>query len=369
MFTPEQVETIDRNARFIIDEHLATLHGVSNRVLQKLTPGDKHEYGKHFEALISETLAAVSTLGDRAANEVPRTVRALKIDLNEQDRDEVLAIWQRRLDNSLYRKRIDAFKESFGRRMQGYGTAVELSTFRFDIVESRYLVGTANAVRLVVAKLKSALDLRVYADREQPAHELPATFLEKANDVVDLKPNLFGFGLNINKLIEHFLRPARRRHDRSRISIALEKPPGSQPPEFSPGSPSELVPDRMARHPSHSTVYADGKVTTAQSRIDRPIGTPLSQLREPRLNFDDEYELLNPDHRHLLSLSRRPSGITLSEIRRVFAIEQERLETALRYLSDHGLVDQSTDDAAEVRWRLSEAGQAFLKANPWAQWV
>lgn len=33
MLTPEQIKTIDFDARVIIDGHLATLHGVLNRVL------------------------------------------------------------------------------------------------------------------------------------------------------------------------------------------------------------------------------------------------------------------------------------------------------------------------------------------------
>jgi predicted nucleotide-binding protein len=167
MLTPEQVETIDRNARIIIDGHLAAIHAVANEVLQRLMPSNKHEYSKHFEALISGTLTGFSELDGKLANEVPKAILALKPDINEQDRDEVLALWRRRLDTNVYGRRLESFKESFGRRMQGYGIRDELSTFRFDLVESRYLAGTANASRLAMEKLKDALDLRVYADRGQ----------------------------------------------------------------------------------------------------------------------------------------------------------------------------------------------------------
>jgi hypothetical protein len=212
VLTPEQVETIEGRVRFIFEEHVATLHGVTNGVLQKLSPGNKHEYGTYCEALISETLEAISTLGDRASLEIPAAVVVLKADLNEEDRDKVLEIWRKALDTDLYRKRIESFKESLDRKMQGYGMAVDYSTFRFDLIESRYLVGTANASRSVAAKLKSALDLHVYADGEQHHHRPPASILEKANEVVDLRPNFLGFGLNLNKVIEHFLR--RRKPDR-----------------------------------------------------------------------------------------------------------------------------------------------------------
>jgi hypothetical protein len=189
------------------DQHISSLPAITNDVLQQLTPNTKQRFGGAFEELVSSTKRAINELGAQLVEDIPPIAMGLKGKLDEADRDEILRICNRYVRVDVYEKRLTAFKESFERRMRGYGMTVNLSEYRFDLIEARYTAGAANAARGVVGNLRNALDLHVYAD--QPATQSDSSargpsFLEEANEIVDLKPNFFGIGINFNRLIRRF---------------------------------------------------------------------------------------------------------------------------------------------------------------------
>lgn len=165
MLTDQQTATIEHRVGRIHARHIADLHAISNAALAKLRPDNKASYGGIFNGLVEDTMAAIRKLEAELSKDIPALARTLKPNLDESDRDQILRVSQRALSAELYEKRLASFKESYSRRMAGYGVVSSLSDHRFDLIEARYTAGTQNAVRRAVAELKNALDSHVYADR------------------------------------------------------------------------------------------------------------------------------------------------------------------------------------------------------------
>ena len=99
-----------------------------------------------------------------------------------------------------YLKRFDGFVESVERAAARYGLRLDRQGHRTDLAASRFEVGVKNSARRAVASVHAELALHL--------HNKPMTSEEALlgiNDIVDLKPNIAGFGINLNALIKRLM--------------------------------------------------------------------------------------------------------------------------------------------------------------------
>jgi len=96
-----------------------------------------------------------------------------------------------------YLKRFEAFLESVERAAGSYGLKFDRRAYRTDIASSLFEVGVKNSTRRALASVHAELAIHQRDQSLGPDSGLPG-----ANDIVDLKPNFMGFGINFNALIK-----------------------------------------------------------------------------------------------------------------------------------------------------------------------
>lgn len=211
MLTEKQKKLIERRVKKSRDAHISSLHAVSNDVLKELTPANVPRYGGVLEQFVSGTVTAVKEWGDTLIKDVTETAIALKAEVSPEDADAILRICKRYVQADIYEERLASFKASFERHMRGYGMSVSLERYRFDLIEARYRAGVANTSKRILSDLQDAIDLVAYAD--SPTADLPTSKVHKkrsvlntVNELFELKPNIAGFGINLNNLIGWWIR-------------------------------------------------------------------------------------------------------------------------------------------------------------------
>lgn len=96
-----------------------------------------------------------------------------------------------------YLKRFEAFLESVERAAASYGIKFDRRAYRTDIASSLFEVGVKNSTRRALASVHAELAIHQRSESLRPSSDLPGP-----NDIVDLKPNFMGFGINFNALIK-----------------------------------------------------------------------------------------------------------------------------------------------------------------------
>jgi hypothetical protein len=134
---------------------------------------------KRFNSEISRVLSASG--GFRHPDEV-------------QHAKELVAVY---FQAERYLKRFEGFVESVEQAASRYGLKFDRQAYRIDLASSLFEVGVKNSTRRALASVQAELALHL--------HDIPLTSegtVPGVNDIVDLKPNVMGFGINVNALIK-----------------------------------------------------------------------------------------------------------------------------------------------------------------------
>lgn len=216
MLDERQIDLIDRKLNHLHDEHVDDLLSIANRVVNKIEPSRKEKIESSTNATISnslraipqETLAALSRYGDNIIREVTSTISGLNIDLDENDKRVITTVVKKYLEESLYEKRFQSSLNSIHRHLGRYGTSADLQRYGLDIQKSSHDIGVKNIIRRNIAKLQNDLDVFILRKHYQikTESESEESKLDKANKAIKLEPNFFGFGLNLNYLINRWIR-------------------------------------------------------------------------------------------------------------------------------------------------------------------
>lgn len=108
-----------------------------------------------------------------------------------------------------YLERMKTFLEAVGRKFGRTGMTFHASEWRTDLAEALFNSGVKNTLQDMCAFIEA--DFTIIAARRttetgvSPSSASPSS-LSAINQCLELKPNLFGFGINLNGLIDVLLR-------------------------------------------------------------------------------------------------------------------------------------------------------------------
>jgi hypothetical protein len=145
-------------------------------------------------------LAAVISCKEKRFNsEISRVLSVagdfLRSDELERARELVSPYFQ----EDRYLNRFDGFVESVERAASRYGLRFDRQAYRVDLASALFIAEVENATRRALASVQAELAIHA-GDKPLP----PEPTLLRLNDIVDLKPNVMGFGINLNALIKSF---------------------------------------------------------------------------------------------------------------------------------------------------------------------
>lgn len=119
--------------------------------------------------------------------------------LKKDQLEEAQKLVARYFDEDLYLKRLEGFVDGVRRKAAAYGVQFNPQMYRLDLDVAAFAAGVKNNTRRGLSSVFA--ELKLCAQNEQTGS---LGMLEKLNKIIDLKPNIMGFGLNLNALIERF---------------------------------------------------------------------------------------------------------------------------------------------------------------------
>jgi hypothetical protein len=97
-----------------------------------------------------------------------------------------------------YLNRFDGFVAGVERIVSRCGGRFDRKAYGTDMATALFLVGVKNSNRSAISSLQTELDLHMTTRQPlMPDRSIPGVY-----DIIDVKPNIFGFGVNLNALFQ-----------------------------------------------------------------------------------------------------------------------------------------------------------------------
>ena len=193
MLSPGQVAAIAKEARRQHKRHVSDLLHAVERI-QGFEPQSRVSARQVYEVFLSDTHAAIIQFGESLIAEVIRIVRLVSNGLRSNEKQKIVEELQQFLEVDLYRKRQEIFEAALERRLKSFSLHLNPEAERFDLIRSRYQVGTANLIKEIRMRLSDELDLLVLAGSDANCEKFAEL---KLTDAVGLKPGIFGFNFDL----------------------------------------------------------------------------------------------------------------------------------------------------------------------------
>lgn len=195
----EEARAIDREGKSLYDHHVGQLLSAGNRVAE-YDPQRQGSVRDVYEVFLSDTLAALAEYDSRFVERMVYVVQTIRTDVDAAEKDEVLSITKRYVDEDLYKKRRQIFEEDLARKVSGYGQRLDPEAYRFDLFRARYDAGSVNAARRIIHRLTHELDLLVLSTRKTEQKAMVASESDRLSDALGLRPGMFGFSVDLKSI-------------------------------------------------------------------------------------------------------------------------------------------------------------------------
>jgi hypothetical protein len=180
-----------------------------NGLFDQIKPNDNSTIRKSIELLSSRTIALIRIKAASMMAEVSQIVSETNImsqgNLKEALQSCVLSYF----DKQDYIERLDPFIGAIHRKFNGLGLVFNPRIWRTDLIEVAFQAGVVNTLRDVHAGIKADFDLLAARSQADP-HIRDDSILSSINQCLELKPNFYGMGFNLNAFIEKISKRKRK---------------------------------------------------------------------------------------------------------------------------------------------------------------
>ena len=153
----------------------------------------------------AETFSAASPPRIAVLTSSPRLCIESGIEVTQELSDRILKLTDSKINTLKYLDRFPNLLGMIGRHYSRMGIKFDRSKYRLDISLTKYEVLVKNLVRRNSEKLKTELNILCLSTSQKYSGKVSTKLtMNDANKTIDLKPNLFGIGLNLNYLIPRF---------------------------------------------------------------------------------------------------------------------------------------------------------------------
>ncbi|VAW82505.1 hypothetical protein MNBD_GAMMA13-215 [hydrothermal vent metagenome] len=118
---------------------------------------------------------------------------------SNMDTPRIVADVDRYFDEKHFINRFDVFVDGIVRQASRYGVKYDPNIYRTDLADAAYRAAVKNRLQAARDSVKSEVQLYV-PDRASEKKGWKAKLLS-ANESIELKPNFFGLGINLNRFI------------------------------------------------------------------------------------------------------------------------------------------------------------------------
>ncbi|NWO06604.1 MAG: hypothetical protein HLX50_13220 [Alteromonadaceae bacterium] len=170
----------------------------------------KYEDGRlrvpDFQKTANLMAAVVSCKEKRFNSEISRILSTSGGFRNSSELERAREHVSKYFEEDRYLKRFEVFLSGVERAAGSYGLSFDHRAYRTDIASSLFEVGIKSSARRALASVYAELAIHLRNDRLESGENLP-----RANDIVELKPNFMGLGINFNALIKRLRTKCRKK--------------------------------------------------------------------------------------------------------------------------------------------------------------
>lgn len=201
------VELLARSLARLSDEHRLGLSSVVSQSLAAIDFSQKSSIGKSFGIFQSASVSTQRAYGANVCVEVLKIIEQTNKSLTSNDKLKILSVVDKYFHDSMYEDRWESFEKAVLRPYERRGMKLDLTPYRLDLNRSLYIADSINFVRLSRAKLADDLELIVQRSRVNESEGVrekvgvEESKLEQVNRLIELEPNVFGVGVNLNYLL------------------------------------------------------------------------------------------------------------------------------------------------------------------------
>jgi hypothetical protein len=178
--------------------------GETRAALAELLSGVKYEGGRlrvpDFKHAANLIVGVISCKEKKFNSEISRVLGASGGFRNPDELDRMKELVSAHFQEERYLKRFEGFVESVDRAASQYELRLGRQGYRTDLAASVFEVGVKNSTRRAKSSVHAELALHLQDKPVASEGGLPGI-----NDIVDLKPNIAGFGINLNALIKRLM--------------------------------------------------------------------------------------------------------------------------------------------------------------------
>ena len=199
MLTTEQTNLVEQCADRIYKRHVTILLAAVEWV-KKLDPLKPNAVGELYEGFLRDTHDAIQKYGEELVSEIVRVTTRISPTLSRSEMEQLVSCCAKFVDSELYAKRMLLFREALNRNASSYSVSIDDNAIRFDLYQARYSVGTVNQIREIANRLKHELDILVFSGEATAAKATSNEASSDFRDAVNLKPGIFGVGIDLKKV-------------------------------------------------------------------------------------------------------------------------------------------------------------------------
>lgn len=208
--TRNVIDLLDRKIERLKDAHVSSLLSIQNEALNLFDISRRATARDSLDYFARATIEALKQFAADVRKEVLSVVDQTQIALVADGKASVLGIVTKYFDDDIYSHRFRIYEEAFARHTSRFGLSIDLAAYGSDSVKASHHAATTNFIRGFLASL--ADDIEVLVLRAAQSAAIDKSQAEpplEINRLLKLEPNIFGFGFNLNYVIDRLLRKKR----------------------------------------------------------------------------------------------------------------------------------------------------------------
>ena len=193
--TEKIIEIINSKIDIFLKPGLADLGFDTSNLITNLKPEDLKKIDSTLKDFTSIVGKSINNLSEKIVQTVKIVILESNIQLSQDLSAKIHDLVGSKLYFEIFEKRFKIFIESIDRHYQRMGIVPQWGNYRLDLSSTKYEAFIKTILRKNLIQLNSELELIRLLKEPKDVQE---DFL---NNAVDLKPNFFGLGLNVNYII------------------------------------------------------------------------------------------------------------------------------------------------------------------------
>lgn len=204
MLTPEQLESVEKAIAICERNHKREVCGLIKRI-SDYEPQSRIGPSQYLEGYLSHLGDALHRFEGKLTDEAIRVTRIVCPVLSAEEKSRITEVCELSLNAVFYENRFQIFCDAIIRHFSRFGIRIDLDAHGVNRFKARHHAGVKNKLREINGILDTELSLLI-SNHPKHYNEVSGSWL---NELLQLKPNFFGIGINLNYLISKFLRRKR----------------------------------------------------------------------------------------------------------------------------------------------------------------